>query len=319
MSEIVDFSGPFATSEYMEGGILAWTIDRNRFPFRALSVHHYAGDYVAGLERTMQQERAEIVALARDHNSRFGIGPGYRYVAFAHSGRIYKVGRDDTRRAAVRYWNQASGNPWNIDIDSLAFVGDWDADNERTRAGGHEETLRFWLAEMERKHGRKLPVFGHRQHELWNVHTRQVVANSTACPGRFILDALERIEIDSRNGEDSGMVTASAETYTVEPGDTLSAIALRFLGDAGRYRELLIASGYTPDYNPRLLAVGTVLTIPPKDAPKTSSVAASDAERINAITTTARRALQGVAVDVSARIDSIARNAADEIASILRG
>ncbi|RMI28117.1 LysM peptidoglycan-binding domain-containing protein [Nocardia stercoris] len=52
---------------------------------------------------------------------------------------------------------------------------------------------------------------------------------------------------------------AGARTYTVEPGDTLWAIAERFYGDGNRYEEIAVASGID---NPDLVNVGQVLTIP---------------------------------------------------------
>ncbi|AZQ74938.1 LysM peptidoglycan-binding domain-containing protein [Streptomyces luteoverticillatus] len=49
------------------------------------------------------------------------------------------------------------------------------------------------------------------------------------------------------------------QTYTVESGDTLWAIAERFYGDGNRYRDIAAASGID---NPDVLDVGQVLTIP---------------------------------------------------------
>ncbi|MFD0366132.1 LysM peptidoglycan-binding domain-containing protein [Nocardia sp. GCM10030253] len=51
----------------------------------------------------------------------------------------------------------------------------------------------------------------------------------------------------------------AAQTYTVEPGDTLWAIAERFYGDGNRYQEIANASGIS---NPDVIDVGQVLTIP---------------------------------------------------------
>ncbi|RJO76411.1 LysM peptidoglycan-binding domain-containing protein [Nocardia panacis] len=51
----------------------------------------------------------------------------------------------------------------------------------------------------------------------------------------------------------------AAQTYTVEPGDTLWAIAERFYGDGNRYQEIAAASGID---NPDLINPGQVLTIP---------------------------------------------------------
>ncbi|WP_062986539.1 LysM peptidoglycan-binding domain-containing protein [Nocardia anaemiae] len=50
-----------------------------------------------------------------------------------------------------------------------------------------------------------------------------------------------------------------AQTYTVEPGDTLWAIAERFYGDGNRYQEIANASGVD---NPDAINPGQVLTIP---------------------------------------------------------
>ncbi|WP_336084381.1 LysM peptidoglycan-binding domain-containing protein [Nocardia sp. SSK8] len=51
----------------------------------------------------------------------------------------------------------------------------------------------------------------------------------------------------------------AAQTYTVEPGDTLWAISERFYGDGNRYQEIASASGID---NPDLINAGQVLTIP---------------------------------------------------------
>lgn len=50
-----------------------------------------------------------------------------------------------------------------------------------------------------------------------------------------------------------------ARTYTVEPGDTLWAVAERFYGDGDRYRDIAAASGID---DPDVVDVGQVLTIP---------------------------------------------------------
>ncbi|MEV7025310.1 LysM peptidoglycan-binding domain-containing protein [Kitasatospora sp. NPDC093558] len=52
---------------------------------------------------------------------------------------------------------------------------------------------------------------------------------------------------------------SAAQTYTVEPGDTLWAVAERFYGDGNRYRDIAAASGID---NPDVIDVGQVLTIP---------------------------------------------------------
>lgn len=51
------------------------------------------------------------------------------------------------------------------------------------------------------------------------------------------------------------------QTYTVQPGDTLGAIAKRYLGDAGAYMEIFNANRDQLS-NPDLIKPGQVLKIP---------------------------------------------------------
>ncbi|MGW2869664.1 LysM peptidoglycan-binding domain-containing protein [Kitasatospora sp. NPDC001225] len=51
----------------------------------------------------------------------------------------------------------------------------------------------------------------------------------------------------------------AVQTYTVEPGDSLWAVAERFYGDGSRYLEIAQANGID---DPDLVNVGQVLTIP---------------------------------------------------------
>ncbi|WP_308259384.1 LysM peptidoglycan-binding domain-containing protein [Pseudonocardia sp. H11422] len=65
-----------------------------------------------------------------------------------------------------------------------------------------------------------------------------------------------------KQAEEAAAAPATApqpRTYVVEPGDSLSAIALRFYGDAGRYRQIAEANGIA---DPDLIRVGQQLTIP---------------------------------------------------------
>ncbi|MEV6767561.1 LysM peptidoglycan-binding domain-containing protein [Nocardia sp. NPDC051030] len=59
--------------------------------------------------------------------------------------------------------------------------------------------------------------------------------------------------------EDAPPPPPAAQTYTVEPGDTLWAIAERFYGDGNRYQQIADANGI-PD--PDSINAGQVLTIP---------------------------------------------------------
>jgi nucleoid-associated protein YgaU len=51
------------------------------------------------------------------------------------------------------------------------------------------------------------------------------------------------------------------QTYTVQPGDTLSKISRKFYGDASRYMEIFYANRDKLD-DPNKLQVGWELTIP---------------------------------------------------------
>ncbi|WP_251058508.1 MULTISPECIES: LysM peptidoglycan-binding domain-containing protein [unclassified Streptomyces] len=55
---------------------------------------------------------------------------------------------------------------------------------------------------------------------------------------------------------------AKKRTYTVKPGDSLSAIARRELGNEGRWRELYAMNKGVVGTNPDLIRPGMVLTLP---------------------------------------------------------
>lgn len=54
-------------------------------------------------------------------------------------------------------------------------------------------------------------------------------------------------------------------THTVKPGDTLSGIAERVLGDASRWPEIAKASGLPKNFDPHNLQPGTKLVLPPTE------------------------------------------------------
>ena len=57
---------------------------------------------------------------------------------------------------------------------------------------------------------------------------------------------------------------AAAETYEVQPGDTLGSIANQFYGDQTQWRRIYDANKDAVGSDPDKLKVGTKLTIPPK-------------------------------------------------------
>lgn len=73
--------------------------------------------------------------------------------------------------------------------------------------------------------------------------------------------------------------TAPARTYTVRPGDTLSSIAARQLGDAGRWKEIYSLNKGAIGADPAHLRLGMVLKMPAgKPAPQPEPVR-PDADR----------------------------------------
>jgi nucleoid-associated protein YgaU len=78
---------------------------------------------------------------------------------------------------------------------------------------------------------------------------------STSNFGREIFDA--------ERGDTKGMPVENQEpqTYTVQPGDTLSKISQKFYGDAGRFMEIYYANRDKIE-DPDELQVGWELTIP---------------------------------------------------------
>ena len=70
----------------------------------------------------------------------------------------------------------------------------------------------------------------------------------------------ERV-MEQRQGERGGQ-SATAKTYTVKSGDTLSDIAQAEMGDANRWRELYEANKDAVGNNPDMIHPGLELKIP---------------------------------------------------------
>ena len=81
------------------------------------------------------------------------------------------------------------------------------------------------------------------------------VTGLSGCRTRVVEDA-------SWNRPTGGVICvepAQSATYTVKKGDTLSSLALRFLGQKGRWREIVAAN---PGVVPERLKIGQTLVIP---------------------------------------------------------
>lgn len=64
-------------------------------------------------------------------------------------------------------------------------------------------------------------------------------------------------------GAETSQAAPAAQTYTVQPGDTLSKIAKQFYGDLNAYMHIFDANRDKLT-DPNMIKVGQVLTIPPK-------------------------------------------------------
>ena len=93
------------------------------------------------------------------------------------------------------------------------------------------------------------------------VQRREAVATRAGASGRLGID--DPVIAAAHGAAAAG---SNGETYTVRPGDTLGAIAQRFYGDPGRYREIFEANrAILP--SPDTLKPGQVLHIPGVTAP----------------------------------------------------
>ncbi|GMU39205.1 MAG: hypothetical protein AMXMBFR23_00710 [Chloroflexota bacterium] len=179
----IDLTERYFTATYLEGGPARWLVDRDRTPVRAVVLHHTAGWYgpTLGADATPEAERAQIDALARDHRARFGIGPGYHYLAFP-SGRLYAAGKWGTHRAHTAGRDPASGERWNVVAIGVCAFGDFEAGPP---AAGTLRALRDALDEIRRTAGAPLPVVAHGSAPTVDAAGR-ATPQATACPGRHL-------------------------------------------------------------------------------------------------------------------------------------
>jgi hypothetical protein len=124
----LDLTGRFDADGYRRGARVRWALVRAHEPAQLLVLHHAGGWYGAplGADARVEEEQAQLDALARDHAARFGIGPGYHYAAFP-SGRAYAVGMWGTHHAHVRGRDPASRTPWNRVAIGVVARGDYEA------------------------------------------------------------------------------------------------------------------------------------------------------------------------------------------------
>jgi len=59
--------------------------------------------------------------------------------------------------------------------------------------------------------------------------------------------------------EQEALIPAAPQTYTIQPGDSLIAISVRFFGDAGMVEEILLLNGIE---DPNMIVAGTTINLP---------------------------------------------------------
>lgn len=188
----IDLTDRYFATEFMRGGAARWMLDREAWPVRAIVLHHAAGWYgpPLGADAPRREEEERIRSLARDHHARFGIGPGYHYVAFP-SGRLYAVGKAGTQRAHTKGRNPETGTRWNIDAIGVCALGDY----ERSGRDDPTSSLHEAIAEaVEEIRGFRFtvpnaPVFGHGTVPTVNS-SGTAFPQATSCPGRRLTPLL---------------------------------------------------------------------------------------------------------------------------------
>lgn len=112
----------FDSLAFMDAGV-NWSMP-GKLEVRAAILHHWAGWYgpKLGPGATASQEFAQLVACARDHRAKWGIGPGYNLVVFP-SNRVWAVGRHGTHRAHTKGRDPETRRPWNEVGRGIAVAG----------------------------------------------------------------------------------------------------------------------------------------------------------------------------------------------------
>ncbi len=215
----IDLTDRYHSAAYMEGGPGRWLVDRARTPVRAVVLHHTAGWYgpALGADAPPEEEGTQVDALARDHRARFGIGPGYHYLAFP-SGRLYAVGKWGTQRAHTTGRDSVTGERWNVVAIGVCAFGDFEV---APPSPGTLRALRAALDEANRTAGAPLAVIAHGRVPTVDAAGRPT-PQATACPGRHLrpwldghVDSSEALRAEIRTARDA---LDRAEALLAAPG-----------------------------------------------------------------------------------------------------
>lgn len=180
----------------------------------------------------------------------------------------------NNRNMSTHYVAMAGKVERQVDEEDTAYHGgNWPI-NQRSigiecrpeATDGDYDTVAELVADIWSRHG-KLPLIGHKQ--VPSVRPGQQYV-ATACPGRY---DVERIRKEAEAWYTRKHSDTRPKTYTAQPGDSYWSIAVKFLGDGRRYKEILELNQIE---NPNILLVGQVLKLPEKDMPKAHTVEAGD-------------------------------------------
>jgi len=204
-----DLTDRFHTSEFMRNGPQAWAMNRQAVPFQQIIIHHTTEAngwaYGVNLNNTLSQAQEElaILALARDHFNRFGIGPGYNFLVFP-SGRMYAVGKAGTqRRHTSNSHGRTDGRTWNYDSVAICAFGDY---NTRTPT---QAMLTAIKEEIESIKGWSITAPNPR------LMTHREANPSTACPGNNLQAFVETLRNPTKPPIDTAGALAKLELAQV--------------------------------------------------------------------------------------------------------
>ncbi|MYA20967.1 MAG: hypothetical protein F4Z25_12155 [Chloroflexi bacterium] len=191
----IDLTDRYFATEFMRGGMARWKLDRDAWPVRAIVLHHAAGWYgpPLGPDASRREEEERVHSLARDHHARFGIGPGYHYVAFP-SGRLYAVGKAGTHRAHTKGRNPETGRYWNVEAIGVCALGDYEHRGRDDPTPGLRDAIEEAVEEIRgfRFTLPNAPVFGHGATPTVDA-SGDSAPQATSCPGRRLTPLLEAL------------------------------------------------------------------------------------------------------------------------------
>ncbi|TAJ19065.1 MAG: hypothetical protein EPO65_07675 [Dehalococcoidia bacterium] len=178
---IIDATNYFNVAEFQPGGITPLSALR----VVGLLLHHTAGWYGPALTQkaNLDQEFAQLVAMARDQAGRaeIGIGPAYNLAAFP-SGRVWAIGKHGTRRAHTAGRDPQTGEPWNVVGRAVVAFGNYETEAV-TRLLGIAlirafEEMRTWKGVVP-----DAPIYEHGLTPTVNSAGVRY-SQATSCPGR---------------------------------------------------------------------------------------------------------------------------------------